>query len=99
MILRPDARLCHAEGMPERTRKKSPRDTNLLAKSILDAATGDAPVEAKPEREKNPAAVALGKLGGAKGGLARAKALSSERRREISQRAARARWKKSPPKS
>ena len=44
---------------------------------------------------KNPAAVALGKLGGAKGGRARAANLSASRRREIAQKAARARWEKS----
>ena len=43
---------------------------------------------------KNPAAVALGKLGGKKGGLARAKKLSPERRTEIALKAARARWAK-----
>ena len=42
---------------------------------------------------KNPAAVALGKLGGLKGGAARAAALSTERRKEIAEKAARARWK------
>src|SRR3972149_3066086 len=42
----------------------------------------------------NPAAVALGKLGGPKGGPARAKALSPERRSEIASRAAKARWTK-----
>ena len=45
-----------------------------------------------PEPEKNPAAVALGKLGGAKGGPARAKALSKKRRAEIAKKAAKARW-------
>jgi len=44
--------------------------------------------------KKNPHAVALGRLGGKKGGLARAKALSAERRREIAQKAIEARWKK-----
>jgi hypothetical protein len=44
--------------------------------------------------EKNPAAVALGKLGGLKGGLARAKKLSPQRRKEIAQKAARTRWGK-----
>jgi len=44
--------------------------------------------------EKNPAAVALGRLGGLKGGKARAEKLSSEQRREIAKRAARARWGK-----
>lgn len=45
-----------------------------------------------PDKGKNPAAVALGKLGGAKGGRARAEALSPKRRREIAHKAAKARW-------
>jgi hypothetical protein len=44
--------------------------------------------------EKNPAAVELGRLGGRKGGRARAKKLSPERRREIAKKAAEARWAK-----
>lgn len=47
-----------------------------------------------PARKKNPAAVALGKLGGVKGGKARAARLTPEQRREIAQRAAKARWGK-----
>ena len=47
--------------------------------------------------EKNPAAVALGKLGGSKGGKIRAANLSAKRRSEIAKRAARARWKKPRP--
>jgi len=43
---------------------------------------------------KNPYAAALGRLGGQKGGQARARALSPKRRREIAQKAARARWSK-----
>ena len=50
---------------------------------------------AKPKR-KNPAAVALGRLGGKKGGIARAQRLSAERRKEIATNAARARWKVPP---
>lgn len=65
--------------------KRSRTDPILLAKKVFDK------IEA--ETGKNPAAVALGKLGGAKGGPARAKALSAERRREIAQRAAKSRWK------
>ncbi len=61
---------------------------NLLAKSIVNDAIK------KPTREKNPAAVALGKLGGLKGGRARALALSAEERKIIAQKAARARWRK-----
>jgi hypothetical protein len=44
--------------------------------------------------EKNPAAVALGKLGASKGGKARAEKLSPERRKEIARRAAKVRWAK-----
>jgi hypothetical protein len=50
-------------------------------------------IKSKP-KHKNPAAVALGKLGGAKGGIARAKKLSPERRSEIARNAVKARWKK-----
>lgn len=45
---------------------------------------------------KNPAAVALGKLGGSKGGKARAASLTAKKRKEIAQKAAKARWKKKP---
>ena len=48
--------------------------------------------------EKNPAAVALGKLGASKGGKARAEKLSPERRKEIARKAAKARWDKKKPK-
>ena len=65
----------------------------VLAKFIVDAATGNAP-PAEPERKKNPAAVALGRLGGRKGGQARAKALTKKQREEIAKKAAAARWSK-----
>jgi hypothetical protein len=65
--------------------KRSRTDPILLAKKVFDQ------IEA---REKNPAAVALGKLGGPKGGPARAAALSPARRKEIAARAAQARWSK-----
>lgn len=47
-----------------------------------------------PRKPKNPAAVMLGKLGGMKGGKARAAKLTPEQRKEIAQRAAKARWGK-----
>lgn len=80
--------------MPKRSSKKKtkPADINALAAAIVAAATEEEPVEAPPE--KNPAAVALGRLGGLKGGKARAEKLSAERRREIALKAARARWQK-----
>ena len=46
------------------------------------------------ERTKNPHAAALGRLGGVRGGKARAKALSPKRRKEIARNAALARWRK-----
>jgi hypothetical protein len=61
-----------------------PTDPNKLAKSVVDMAT----------KEKNPAAVALGKLGGLKGGKARAAKLTPEERKEIAQKAAKSRWNK-----
>lgn len=76
--------------MPERSSKKRPRDLNKLAASIVREATGEAPPE-EPSK-KNPAAVALGRLGGQKGGKARAAKLSAKRRSEIARRAAKARW-------
>ena len=70
---------------------KRPRDTNQLAKSIVDIATGEAS-EKEPDKGKDAAAVALGRRGGLKGGLARAKKLSASRRKEIAKKAAEARW-------
>jgi len=70
---------------------KRPRDPVQLAKLIGDIATGQVE-DAKLDDGKNPAAVALGKLGGAKGGKARAATLTSARRREISRKAAKSRW-------
>jgi hypothetical protein len=75
---------------------KKPRDLNKLALSIVSDATDGRSAEEKLRAEgKNPAAVALGRLGGIKGGQARAASLSAERRREIARGAARARWQKS----
>ena len=72
------------------TRKKRPRDPIALAKLIGDIATGQ--VEDRVEDGRNPAAVALGKLGGAKGGKARAAKLTPMRRKEIAQESANKRW-------
>lgn len=72
-------------------RLKRPRDSISLAKLIGDIATGQV-ADAAPDDGKNPAAVALGKLGGAKGGKARASSLSPSERREAAAKAASARW-------
>jgi len=82
--------------MPKRSSTNRSKDENLLAKSMIDSIieeteSGDFN---NPVKVKNPAAVALGRLGGAKGGDARAKKLSDERKKEIAQKAAEARWNK-----
>lgn len=77
--------------MPERSRKHRPTDLNALAASIVSDATD----EDKPEPAddgKDPAAVALGRRGGLKGGRARAEKMTAEQRSEIARRAAEARW-------
>lgn len=87
--------------MLKRSSKKSkPKDISQLARAIVEETTGeslanhalpkDPPKEPAPK--KNPAAVALGKLGGKKGGPARRDKLSKEQRIEIARKAARARW-------
>lgn len=76
-------------------RKKPPTDPNQLAAFIVAQATGQEPTEEKPPvPEKNPAAVALGRLGGQKGGPARAKKLTAVERTEIAKKAAQKRWSK-----
>lgn len=70
---------------------KRPRDTNQLAHLIAAIATGEAD-DVKTDDGKNPAAVALGRKGGLKGGKARASSLSPERRKEIAKLAAQERW-------
>jgi hypothetical protein len=68
------------------SKKRQPQDINVLAASIVEEATG--------ESGKNPHAVALGRLGGKKGGPARARKLTPDQRREIARKAARARWRR-----
>jgi hypothetical protein len=75
--------------MPKRSAKR--QDINLLAKSIMEQATGQQPKEPVNDA-KNPLAVASGKLGGLKGGKARAMKLSAEQRSEIAKKAANIRW-------
>lgn len=68
-------------------------DLSQLAHAIVQAATNEEP-EPEEQSTKNPAAVELGRLGGLKGGKARANKLTPRRRREIALTAANARWKK-----
>jgi hypothetical protein len=81
--------------MPRRSSKD--RDFFVTARHVVEQAIGEqmdgTPLE-DPSAGKNPAAVALGKLGGAKGGRARADKLSPARRKAIAKKAARTRWGK-----
>ena len=84
--------------MPERSNKpRRPRDANELAHQIMLESTGQVPKHnpGQPtESYKNPHAVALGRLGGQKGGPARAAKLSPKKRSAIAAKAAQARWGK-----
>jgi hypothetical protein len=75
-----------------------PRDANQLAHKILQIAIGEDVEQTKPDYAKDPAAVALGRKGGLKGGKARWEGVSKKRRSEIARKAAEARWKR-PKKS
>jgi len=84
--------------MPKRSSKRQ-KDHQELARDVLDSvvpdAEGDKPDEDEvAKEEKNPAAVALGRLGGKKGGKARAEKLTKEQRSEIAKKAAAKRWAK-----
>jgi hypothetical protein len=93
--------------MPNRSRKKKTgRDPVVIARSVVDHVTGASAssegqqpaivraASVKPESEKDPAAVALGRKGGLKGGKARAAKLTKEQLSESGKKAARARWEK-----
>lgn len=77
-------------------KKKRPSDVNVLAYQIVQETTQEKPKESSPEptKKKNPAAVALGRLGGLKGGKARAEKLSPKKRKQIASFAAKTRWSK-----
>ena len=74
---------------------KMPRDPAQRAKATLDLFLGERQPDPQPPA-KNQAAVELGRLGGLKGGKARAERLSAEKRSEIAKRAAQARWERPP---
>jgi hypothetical protein len=81
--------------MPKRSSRGASRDFAVVARRVVEQAIGErldgSPL---PRSEKNPAAVALGKLGGLKGGRARASKLTEKERRDIAKKGAAARWKK-----
>ncbi|TAK70991.1 MAG: histone H1 [Betaproteobacteria bacterium] len=75
------------------TRPKRPRDPNQLAALIVGISIGEVE-DVDPDTGKDPAAISRGKLGGFKGGKARADSLSRQERSEIAKKAASARWAK-----
>ena len=78
--------------------KKLPKDANERAHAIARLLTEGEPASAS-ERVKNKHAVALGRKGGLKGGVARADKMSAEERRASAKKAARARWPLTPKTS
>ena len=83
--------------MPKRSGEK--RDFMQVAREVVERAIGEkmdgSPLDAD-EDKRNPHAVALGRMGGKKGGKARASALSPSERKAIAKKAARSRWKARP---
>ena len=91
----------HHRAMPKPSREK--RDFMQVAREVVERAIGEkmdgAPLDPPPPDTRNPHAVALGKIGGEKGGRARAEALSPAKRRAIAKKAAQSRWKRKGPVS
>lgn len=92
-------------GKQRKAKKKTRRDVVEIARSVVEQAIGekltgeplDRPEESHEPDTRNPAAVALSKLGASKGGKARAAKLSKKRRSEIAKKAAAARWSRKNP--
>lgn len=87
--------------MGKRSSKKKDYDFSVTAFRVVQEATGKSQPETKevtPESsvDRHAAAVALGRLGGLKGGKARASKLTPEQRKESARKAAQARWQGSP---
>lgn len=87
----------YPETMADRKRRKKEHDFAITAFRVVQEATR----QNEPEQPKtlstegkNPNAVALGRLGGLKGGKARASKMTPEHRREVAKKAAQARWGK-----
>jgi hypothetical protein len=82
--------------MPNRSSKRGqgPEDINQIAFRVVQQALGEMPKEEAVDPTKNPAAVTLGRLGGLKGGKARADKLTPAKRKEIARKAAETRWAK-----
>ena len=91
--------LHHTEFVPNRSSKRGqgPKDFNQIAWEVVQKAIGEMPKEEPPDPSKNAAAVTLGRLGGLKGGKARAETLTAAKRKAIAKKAAEARWGKVKP--
>jgi hypothetical protein len=75
---------------------KRPRDPAQLAKLIIDIATGEVE-DREPHTTKDPAAIERGRLGGLKGGKARAEKMSAHERKAAATKAVKSRWDRRPP--
>ena len=82
------------EVMPNRSGKRGqgPKDFSQIAYEVFQKAIGEIPKEEPADPNKNPAAVTLGRLGGLKGGKARANKLTADERKAIAKKAAETRW-------
>ncbi|MBN2563933.1 MAG: hypothetical protein JXQ75_23710 [Phycisphaerae bacterium] len=84
--------------MGKQRKKKTRRDTAEIARDIVEQVIGEKlsgePLDEPEPDTRNPAAVELGRLGGLKGGKARAVKLTAEQRSDIAKKAATTRWKK-----
>jgi hypothetical protein len=75
-------------------KRTKPTDIDVIAFNIARTINKESEAREEPVEEKNPAAVALGRLGGLTGGKARAESQSAKKRKEIAQKAAQKRWLK-----
>ncbi len=86
----------YTETMPRRSSKPKEHDFMTVARRVVEQAIGEkldgSPIDNSQDSSKNPHAVALGRMGGLKGGKARAMALSAKERKLIAKKAASARW-------
>jgi hypothetical protein len=84
--------------VPNRSSKRGqgPKDFHQIAYEVFQKAIGEIPKEEPPDPNKDPKAVTLGRMGGLKGGKARAESLTPEKRKEIAKKAAEKRWRVNP---
>lgn len=79
-------------------RGQGPKGFETIAFEVFQKAIGEIPKEEAPDPNKDPKAVTLGRMGGLKGGKARADSLTPAKRKEIATKAAEKRWGKSKPR-